>query len=308
MDWSKVNIHCSALYNIMAGGYKSNMDLYLEACEEYIKKQGHWEKLKKKDGPRGEKLQDDMEKFAAIIPILEAAKDVVDPLSKGCKTFLTGVYSTEKYHKWSPVKDIGNRYTDKGKVVEGEAIELVNALDGLSLFKNEERLRNEWFSGHPDAFEGDNLQNATIIHDVKSPYDCETFFAHIGKGLLSAYYWQMQGYMDLSGAQVAKVHFCLINTPEHQILSSRESLLRRMNVVSELSPEFVEAERELINNLIFDDMPMPDKRYFFTVHKNEEDIERAKRKVEQCREYLAEFEKIHLLGQYIGSSDKSSEE
>ena len=294
INWDNIKIHCSQLSNIMAGNGKSNMQMWLEACEEIVKKQASYDKLKKKDGSMGFKYIEDIKKLEAIIPILESQKDVEEPLSKGCKTLLSGVYAYEKYHKWNPNKDIGSDATEKGKEVESDAIALVSVLDGVLLYKNDERIEDDWFSGWPDAFEGEELKNATLIHDVKCPENIESFFSYRDRDVPSNYYWQMQGYMALTGAKQAKVHFCLMNTPEHQLRRMAGSLLNRMNVISELSPEYVEAEKELINNLTYDDMPLIDRRFNFTVERNDADIERARKKVEKCREYLIEFEKLHL--------------
>jgi hypothetical protein len=276
------------------GRSKSNMDLWKEACEEFAKKEEQWANLKKKDGVRGQQIQEAIEQFKIYLPILEAAKDIDQPLSVGCKTHLAGVYATEKYHKWSPVKDIGNRATAKGTECEPQGIELVNEVDGLLLIRNEERIENDWFSGHPDCVEIGNNEFGVVIHDIKCPYDIESFFSYINKEIPPLYYWQMQGYMDLSGAKLAKVHFCLVNNPEYQIKSSCEALLRRMDVISEYSPEYIKAQAEMVNNMTFDDIPKKDRRFTFIVERNDEDILRARKKVEKCREYLQDFEKIHL--------------
>lgn len=290
MNWEKVNIHCSSIYNIMAR-VKTNMDLWRDACEELIRKEQQWDALKKKDGVRGVQIEEAIEKLKVYIPILEAGKDLEEPLSTGCKTHLSGVYATEKYHKWNPSKDIGSIVTEKGKECEPLGLELANKIYGLSLVRNKDRIDNEWFSGHMDAFE---VGEINVVHDIKCPGNIESFFSYINKDLSPVYYWQMQGYMDLTGANVAKVHFCLVNSPEHQIKSASEALLRRMDVVSEYSPEFVQAQAQLVANLTYDDIPEPERIFTFTVERNEEDIQKARRKVEKCREYLKEFEMLHL--------------
>jgi hypothetical protein len=293
MDWNKTKIHCSSIYGIMAGDTKTNMQIYMDACNEIVEKQARYDKMKKKDGTNGFKLIEDISKMEAIIPILESQKDVEIPLSNGCKTHLAGVYATEKYNKWNPSKDIGSRATEKGKEVEPEALALVSVLNGVFLIKNEERIENEWFSGLPDAIEI-NESGEVIIHDVKCPENIESYFSVVGKKIIPQYYWQMQGYMDLTGAKIAQVHYCLVNSPEHQIKDAAAALLRRMNVISEYSPEYIKAEKELVNNLTYDDIPIQERRWSITVERNDADIERARRKVEKCREYLEEFEKVHL--------------
>ena len=293
-DFSQTKIRCSALYSIMASERKkTNMELYLDACAEVIKKSEAYEKLKKKDGPRGEKLLEDMEKFDAIIPILHAQKDVEEPLGKGAKSFLTSLYALVKYGKQSVFRDRGNKYTQKGKEAEEKSIELVSILEGKLFTKHEGRLENEFIAGHPDIIDINDGEVTRVI-DVKTPWDAESFFSVVGKDLLDQYYWQIQGYMALTGANTGEVHFCLINHPEHQIRTERERLLRSMNVATELNPEFVTAEKMLINNMTFDDIPLKERRIVFKVEKNDEDIQKAYRQVEKCRIYLQEIEKMHL--------------
>lgn len=298
IDWDKIKIHCSSLYGIMVAGdgYKTNYDLWQEACAERDKKTKAYEKLQTKNGKNGNKWLARLDELDLLIPELEKKKDIIEdpPLSKGCKTLLSGVYASEKYHKWSPNKDIGSKHTEKGKEVESDGLNLVSVLDGVLLCKNEERLQDDHFSGLPDSFEGENIHNADIIHEIKCPWDIETFFSYLGKELIPQYYWQVQGYMALSGAKLAKIHFCLVDTPPHQIKRALDTLLSRMNVVSEYSPEFIVAQNELINNMTFGDIPISERRILFTVERNDDDIERARKRVEKCREYLAEFENIHL--------------
>ena len=294
MDWSKTKIHCSSLCGVMASnGGKSGQEILDDAIEERDKKNAAFEKLKTKDGIQGGKLLARLDELDKLIPELELKKDEPEPLTKGCKTFLTGIYAYEKYHKWNPVKDIGSRATEKGKIVEPEAIAMVSILDNVLLEKNEERIENEWFSGLPDAIEINDL-GEVVIHDVKCPENIETYFSVIGKELVWQYYWQMQGYMDLTGAKIAKIHYCLLNTPEHQIKDMAGAMLRRMNVISEYSPEYIEAEKQLIFNLTYDDIPLKEKKWTILVQRNDEDILRARKRVEMCREYLAEFEELHL--------------
>jgi hypothetical protein len=273
---------------------KSPMQLFKEAVALREEKALRYEKMKKKDGTNGLKLVTELSELDILIPKLESFKDEDLPLSIGNKSFLAGVYCKEKYNKWSPSKDIGSRQTEKGKEAEPVALALVSVLDNILLDKNEERVEDDWFSGHPDAFEGENMKNAEIIHDVKCPWDIETFFSYLGKPLPEIYYWQMQGYMALTGAKVSYVHFCLVNTPERFIKDAADRLLRNMNVISELSPEYVKMQEELINNMTFTDIPHNERRIKFIVERNDEDIEIARKRVEKCRLYLAEYENLHL--------------
>jgi hypothetical protein len=295
VDWSKVKFHPSSLYSIMAGSdKKTKMQIWEEACEEAIRKSQAYEKLKKKDGPRAAYLLEAIEKFEAIIPILHAQRLEREPISAGCKTYLSGVYAFQKYGKYSVNKDVGSRETQKGKEVEDESLALVSFLEGKKIIKNQERIEDDHFSGHPDAFEGVSIQNAFIIHDVKSPWDAETFFSYLNKDLPTVYYWQMQAYMALTNAPIAYVHFCLVDTPERFIKDVSDRILRNGEYISDLSPDFLLAQQEVISNMTFSDIPAMERRIKFPVERNDADILKAREQVERCRQYLELYEKIHL--------------
>ncbi len=294
-DFNKTLFHCSTLSTIMSPGRKkSSMQLYREAVAELELKNQMYDNLKKKDGVMGNKYLDKIEELSFLIPKLEVLKDAEEPLSDGCKTFLASVYAREKYGKWSISKDIGSRETQKGKEVEPDSIALVNELDNIKLQVNPVRVENDWFSGLIDAYEGENIIGAAKIHDVKSPWDIETFLCNVTRVLPTVYYWQMQGYMDLTDAPVAEVHFCLVNTPERFMKDAIDAVMRSGNYGTTESPEYKIALAEVVSNMTFDDIPKNERRIKFIVERNDDDIEVAHKRVEKCRVYLTELEKLHL--------------
>lgn len=296
-DFSKTKIRCSAIYSIMGGSdRKTNLQKWEEMCEEVAKQQLRRENMKKKDGPGYAKVIEAIERLQNCITAFESVKNEPLPLSEGCKTFLSSVYGKEKYGKWSPSRDLGNKFTAKGKQAENTSIDLVSKLDGKMYYKNELVIENDWLKGTPDVIVGEDPYNAEMILDVKTPWDCEGFFSTLNADLIPDYLFQMQGYMAISNAQVAEVHFCLVDIPDYMLQQERERLFRRMEVVTELSPDFVREEARLVNNLTFGDIPMEERRIKFTVPRDEEIIQKIYRQVEKCRPYLQELEKKHLFG------------
>lgn len=272
---------------------KTNLQKWEEMCEELAKQQLRRETMKKKDGPGYSKVLETIERLQNCITVFEAYKDDPLPLSDGSKSYLSALYADVKYGKWNPTKDIGNKYTSKGKVAERDSIDLVSKLEGFLYCKNELMLENDWLKGTPDVIVGDPC-NADKIVDVKSPWDCETFFSNLNGELNLQYAFQMQGYMAICNAPVAEVHFCLIDIPDFMWEGERNRLFKRMEVVTEESPEFLAAEAQLFRNLNFGDMPESERRIKFTVHRDEELIQKIYRQVESCRPYLQEIEKKHL--------------
>lgn len=297
-NFSTARVRCSSIYQIMGGSdRKTNLQKWEELCAEIAKKQISIENMKKKDGPGYAKLVDTHSRLVDCEKVLARVKDEPLPLSDGAKSFLTALYAEIKYGKWNPTKDIGNKYTAKGKAAEKDSIVLVSSLDGEFYEKNELVVQNHWLCGTPDIIVGDDPYNAEKIIDVKTPWDCETFFSNLNSDTVDPiYYFQMQGYMAITNAPVAEVHFCLVNIPEDMLNSEKMKLFNRSGAMFDTDPAYLKEEERLVKNLTFDDMQPAERRIKFIVERNEEDIQRIYRQVEKCRPYLEEIEMKHLFG------------
>jgi hypothetical protein len=205
-------------------------------------------------------------------PISKADKESGE-LSKTAKTHLIEVYANKKY---GFKKEIDNKYTDKGNTVEPEAIDMLSLTIKRPLSKNTEVFSNDFFIGTPDVID-------EIVYDSNIPDKLD-----------STYEAQVNGYMDLLGLDKACVAYCLIDTPEHIRNSAKYSLLRKMDVVSEESPEFIKEWNEKERNMIFSNAPLEERILLFPVYRNEELIEKAKAKVLKARTFLQELEYKHL--------------
>ena len=223
-------------------------------------------------------------------PKEKSAKEAGE-LSKTAKTHLKNVYIQEKYGR---EKDIVTKQMKKGIEVEEDSITLLSRVQKKMLFKNERRLSNKFITGLPDIFEGESIDKAHSITDIKSSYDLFTFLSNVGESLDSSYYYQLQGYMALSGASVAYIAYCLVNTPDHIIDGEKYRLLKSMDVISEDSPEYIKAAMKIEKNMTFDDIPKEERVLIFTVDRDEAVINKVYEKVEKAREYLAQFESTHL--------------
>lgn len=295
-DFSKARVRASSIYGIMGGmDRKTNMQKYLDCAAEIADKQMKMQNMKKKDGPAYAKLSITEEQLQACLKVLEIVKDQPLELSEGTKTFCTTLYADIKYGKWNPSKDIGNKYTAKGKAAEAEAIMLVSQLEGELYYKNELQVQNEFLKGTPDIIVGDPY-SATKIVDVKAPWDSETFFANLNDELIQQYKFQMQGYMAITGAPIAEVHFCLVDIPDFMWQKERSNLFNRMEATTDEDVDYKIAEAQLFRNLHFDDMPPEERRIKFTVDRDDELIQKIYDQVKKVREYLPIVEKMHLFG------------
>jgi hypothetical protein len=212
-------------------------------------------------------------------PKLKADKEAGN-LSETTKSFLMEIYVEKKYGR---KKDISNKYIEKGLLVEDEAINLYSRLKLDQYSKNEERLSNEFIHGVPDII-GDE------VIDVKSSWDIFTFFATLNKEVNTTYYWQLQAYLALTGLKVAKLAYCLIDTPETLINDDKRKLMYKMNVVTTEDPEYIKACEELEKNMIYSDIPLANRVIEFTIERNEDDINKIYDKVSKARKYLIELD------------------
>jgi hypothetical protein len=217
-------------------------------------------------------------------PVTKADKEA-GLLSKTAQKHLIEVYIAEKYGR---KRDIQTKQMKKGVEAEQDSIDLLSIYLKLPFSKNEERFKNDFITGLPDIINGD-----TII-DIKSSYDLWTFLGNIPDKLDNLYYWQMQSYMWLTGTKNAIIAYCLVNTPENIIQQEKYYLLKKMDVISEESPEFIKEAMKIEFNMTFDDISIDERILTFNISRSEDDILRIENKVLKARTFLQELEQTHL--------------
>jgi hypothetical protein len=217
-------------------------------------------------------------------PVTKADKEA-GLLSKTAQKHLIEVYIAEKYGR---KRDIQTKQMKKGVEAEQDSIDLLSMYFKLPFNKNEERFKNDFITGLPDIINDD-----TII-DIKSSYDLWTFLGNIPDKLDNLYYWQMQSYMWLTGTKNAIIAYCLVNTPENIIQQEKYYLLKKMDVISEESPEFIKEAMKIEFNMTFDDISIDERILTFNISRSEDDILRIENKVLKARTFLQELEQTHL--------------
>jgi len=215
-------------------------------------------------------------------PVTKADKEA-GVLSKTAQKHLLDVYISEKYNRR---RDIQTKQMKKGIEVEQESIDLLSMYLKKPFVKNTERFSNKYITGLPDIIDDG-------IIDIKSSYDLWTFLGNIPDKLDNLYYWQMQSYMWLTGKTKATIAYCLVNTPDNIIQQEKYYLLKKLDVISEESPEFVKEAMKLELNMKFDDIAMNERILMFDVSRNEDDILRIEQKVEKARLFLQDIENTH---------------
>lgn len=223
--------------------------------------------------------------------LMTEPKSKSETLSETTKTYLEEVYLYEKYGR---KKDFSNKYIQKGNLSEDDSVTLYSRVTKQLFFKNEDHISNEWIIGTPDLYVGDELTKADEIIDLKTSWDIFTFYKSKREGINKDYYWQLQGYMYLTNAKHSKLAYCLVNTPETIINDEKRKFMWKANFIDEnaITDEvFAEIER----CSLYDDIPMEDRVHIINIDYNQEDIDRLKLRIVQCREYIKETFKFVKL-------------
>jgi hypothetical protein len=198
-----------------------------------------------------------------------------EKLSQTTKTYLQELAVEEVY---GIRKEFSSRYTDKGNEVEELSIALCNDVLNLGfIYKNEEHFENDWISGTPD------VNTDEILLDVKSSWDAFTFFEKVLDDDLKNkdYFYQLQGYMWLTGKTEALLCYCLIDTP----LQIVEDEIRREHWKASLIEESLDLRAFVQSKHTFGHIPKEKRLKTFKIVKDDVIIENIKTRIEECREY-----------------------
>lgn len=275
-NWNNTFIRCSCIGKIMANGRGSVL------TEKQASELERLQNIEKRTEKQEETLQ-----------VLLEKKDATPSLSDTCKTYLKEVYMYYKYGKESVGGSERSRYTIKGRSVEDESIMLLSRIDDVFYSKNEQRFQNEYLTGEPDIIVSSQDGNIDKIIDIKSSWDGASLLSNIGSPLNLLYFYQVQGYMALTGAKTAEVCYVLVNMPQEIINGEKNRIFRTMNPATEENADYKKVIARLENNMTFDEIPIRERIVRFKVDRDEALINNIYQRVEQCREWLQEFEKIH---------------
>jgi hypothetical protein len=238
------------------------------------------------------------EKQSFTLQDLIAKRDAPPKLSDTCISYLKEVYVYNKYGKEPIGGAERSKYTLKGKAVEDESIMMLSRIDSQDYTKNDVRYTNNYLTGEPDIIVSINGNSVKII-DIKSSYDFATLLSNYGAPLNPLYYAQMQGYMALTGALEAEVAYCLVNMPQTIIEGEKRRVFYAINPATEEDPYYKKQIEHIEWNMTFDEIPIEDRLLRFPVPRNDEYISKVYNRIEQCRNWLSEFDKIRSNKDYI---------
>lgn len=259
---------------------KSNIQVYNETLDKIQDKTNKLLSLSEKAVKTRDKLENDIDALNMLIISLEPVKNDVK-LSETCLTRLSKIFTEADT---GLVRDVRNKYIEKGLKMEEDAITMYSLFCGKMFIKNTERKCNGYFNGEIDF--KDDSEDMTI--DTKVAYDVFSFDNTMQKGVNKLYYSQGQIYMWLWNKSRHRICYTLLNTPVGIVESEKRKLLFDFTgTESDLSDAYNEIER--LHN--YDNLPLERKLKFYDIERNDEFIRTIKEMVPFWRNELENIRK-----------------
>lgn len=228
-----------------------------------------------------------------------------ESVSETTKVHLVDVFVSAQYGRY---QDITNKYTEKGNAREQDSITLLSRVTGKFYKKNDQRLTDDHITGEMDLYIGKSITEADHVIDIKTAWSANTFFRNKVKGLDKAYYWQVMGYMALTGAKSADVAFCLVNSPAELIMDEKRKVSYQFGADPDSSDEYREKCMQIEKNHIFDmeafqkenpwfdfhsdiekwtfDIPKEERVIIFRVERDQAEIDRMYQRCIDCKAWM----------------------
>jgi len=223
-------------------------------------------------------MQDFKIRCSSIGKIMTDPRSKSEALSETTKTYCRQWLTEKVYGRRI---DVTSKQMDKGTTMEGVAIDFAaNIVEPSALwFKNEERFSDQCMAGTPDVL------TDTHVFDIKCPWSFATFPLFETELPNKDYFWQLQGYMALTGRQSAAILYVLTDAPEH-ILNDEA---RKLSYQRGLGGDTTETIEEVRHLLTYPEVADGLKFKRFDVARDDAAIEKIRDRVEACRGYIAEL-------------------
>lgn len=281
VNWQNFRCRCSAIIDML-----SEKSGFAVLTENQVKELEDLE-------ARPSRTPKQSERITELVMKREKSKEIV--LSDTCIAYLMEHYSWVTTKKVSVCKEMDIDYMNKGKIQEPEGLALLSIVDGADYRQYDgDRISNDYLTGMPDIFKGEEIMKADKITDLKCSWDNPGFLKKINTPVDPSNKAQIQGYMEITGATVGEVADVLVDMPETIINDYRRRLMYKMNVATDQSPEYLEAVKKMERSMYFGDIPRH-KRVFkkpvvpFTAFERQ----RVYDKVQVCRVWLGKFDEMY---------------
>jgi hypothetical protein len=212
---------------------------------------------------------------AAELARLIEKRDAPPQLSDGGKTYCENWLKEQLYGRQM---EFSSKYTEKGNACEPAGIDLTAKMMHYDfVLKNEEFYEDDYMTGTPD------IVLADIIEDIKNSWSCFTFPLFDTELPKADYYYQLQGYMHLTGRKKAAVNYVLIDAPDEIIDKETRSVWFKAGNEGDID---MECHDEVRAKMTYADVPDELRFKRFEFDYNEDVIKTIQDRVLLCREYI----------------------
>ena len=165
----------------------------------------------------------------------------------------------------------------KGIMFEQDSMQLVSEYYKQPRIRFAEKLENTYITGTPDI-----VVDGVCVEDIKTSWDIRTF---MNAELSKAYEMQLRGYMMLTGAEHARLIYCLLPTDMIQVEEEKKSFWFKFDC-DDNHPEYIKiAEQIERNHEIPFHLPIEQRVKVFELERDPDIEERIKIKVKKANEY-----------------------
>jgi hypothetical protein len=216
---------------------------------------------------------------SSIGNLMHEPRSKSEVLSETCKSELIKVFIEYKYGR---SKMMQNKFLEKGIGQEEESITLYSRFRRDYFVNNKVRMQNKFITGEWDILKNDN------VTDIKTSWDIYSFWKSKEGKLNKDYYYQLQGYMDITSCKSATLVYCLVNTPLNLIESEKKSMWYKMGCPEDGNEDFIKICDEIDRLSIYDDIPIEERIHEVQIERNDETIEAIHNRVVECRAWMNE--------------------
>lgn len=172
-------------------------------------------------------------------------------LGDTCTSELAKVFA---FNQYGITEDITSKYLEKGNANEEIGITYLSTKTKRLYRKNEERIRDEknQLTGLPDLYEGESIDNAEVIIDIKNSWNYINFLKAKKGALSKDRVWQAHTYMALTGAKRCDFAIVCTNAPINMIEDEKRRAFFKSGLESDTDEKHIAKCIEIERNMIFD--------------------------------------------------------
>lgn len=220
---------------------------------------------------------------------------IAGTLNKGCLSYLLYIYQRRRY---------GNVYKLKtevpaalqlrnGTVSEPNSVQLLSEYYQRPFYRDTRKVTNDFLRGQTDVINTPLIEDATEIVDVKSILSVSDFLKMVGAPVRKSDYYEMQGYLGITGIEDGMICYCLPDIPADIVQQQWDIMFREMCPDGIVTNNFETNWALAESSMRRDGISISERVISHRIKRDEKIISNIYEKVDICRAWLNEFHGQH---------------